>query len=54
MHKEEGEKRFLPELFENLNEYDVQIFLEEDYGKDLGYTPQDYIQKEQKYYIHSS
>lgn len=46
MHKEEGEKRdFLPELFENLNEYDVQIFLEEDYGKDLGYTPQDYIQK---------
>lgn len=46
MHKEEGEKRdFLPELFEDLNEYDVEIFLEDGYGKDLGYVPEDYIQK---------
>ncbi|KUO73044.1 MAG: hypothetical protein APF77_20440 [Clostridia bacterium BRH_c25] len=43
MHKEESEKRdFLPDLFEELAEYDIELLLEEDYGERLGYTREDY------------
>ncbi len=49
MHKEDSEKRdFLPELFDSLKEYDVDIFLEEGYGQRLGYTAEDYIKKNNK------
>lgn len=44
MHKEESERRdFLPNLFADLAEYNVEFILEEDYGKKLGYTQQDYL-----------
>lgn len=43
MHKEEGEKRdFLPKLFEQLKEYDVEVFLEKKYGEGMGYKEEDY------------
>lgn len=44
MHKETGEKRaFLPSFVQKLGKYDVDVYIEEDYGKKMGYTPQDYI-----------
>lgn len=49
MHKELGEKRdFLPKLFEDLKEYDVEVFLEEGYGEMMGYRQKDYILVNQK------
>ena len=43
MHKEKGEKRdFLPKLFEQLKEYDLEIFLEKNYGEGMGYKEEDY------------
>ncbi len=46
MHKEESEKRdFLPGLFEELAEYDINLLLEEGYGEGLGYTREDYLSK---------
>jgi alanine dehydrogenase len=45
MHKEESEKRdFLPQIFEDLKDYPVDILLEEGYGVRLGYAPEDYLQ----------
>lgn len=45
MHKEEGEIRdFLPKLFGDLKEYDIDIFLEEGYGESMGYKSGDYLQ----------
>lgn len=45
MHKEEGEIRdFLPKLFGDLKEYDIDIFLEEGYGSSMGYNSGDYLQ----------
>lgn len=44
MYKEAGENRdFLPKLFEDLKEYDIDIFLEEGYGKKMGYKAEDYL-----------
>lgn len=44
MHKETSEKRdFLPEFFKELK-YEADIFLEEGYGEQLGYTSEDYLQ----------
>lgn len=44
MHKEKNEKRdFLPNLFADLADYNVELILEDDYGKKLGYTQQDYL-----------
>ncbi len=49
MHKEECEKRdFLPEFFETLNDYGVDIFLEEGYGERLGYTSDNYLKSNNK------
>lgn len=49
MHKEENERRdFLPEFFENLGDYDVDIFLEEGYGEKLGYNFQHYLKYNNK------
>lgn len=49
MHKEECEKRdFLPAFFESLNDYEVDIFLEEGYGERLGYTADDYLKSNNK------
>lgn len=49
MHKEECEKRdFLPEFFETLNDYEVDIFLEEGYGERLGYTSDNYLKSNNK------
>ena len=46
MHKETNEKRdFLPEFFEKLLDYPVEMFLESGYGESLGYTEQDYLTK---------
>lgn len=46
MHKEINEKRdFLPSFFELLQKGKVQIFLEEGYGSALGYTKEDYLEK---------
>jgi alanine dehydrogenase len=45
MHKEESEKRdFLPQIFGDFKDYNVEILLEEGYGERLGYTPEDYLQ----------
>lgn len=44
MHKEDGEKRaYLPSFVQMLGKYDVDVFIDEDYGKKMGYTPKDYI-----------
>jgi len=45
MHKESSERRdFLPRLFENIEEYkDIDIYLEHGYGKDMGFTEEDYL-----------
>jgi len=44
MHKEEGEKRaFLPSFVKMLKKYDVDVYIEEDYGRKMGYKPEDYI-----------
>jgi len=47
MPRKKGEKRdFLPELFEKLYRFnDVDIFIEEGYGKAMGLTHEDYISK---------
>jgi len=44
MHKEEGEKRaFLPSFIKMLNKYDVDIYIDEDYGNKMGYKSDDYV-----------
>jgi alanine dehydrogenase len=44
MHKEKSEVRaFLPSFAEALSQYDVDVFIEADYGQKMGYTPQDYV-----------
>jgi alanine dehydrogenase len=45
MHKEEGERRdFLPSLFARLGKFnDLQLFIEEGYGKGMGLDKSDYI-----------
>ncbi len=44
MHYEKNEKRdFTPELFKNLHQYGVEIFLENGYGEKLGFSKQDYL-----------
>lgn len=49
MHKEASEKRdFLPEFFNDLKYYDVDIYLEDGYGERLGYTQDDYLQSNNK------
>ncbi|MBW9145405.1 alanine dehydrogenase [Clostridium sp. CM027] len=46
MHKEINEKRdFLPTFFDILQKEKVKIFLEEGYGSALGYTKEDYLNK---------
>lgn len=44
MQKEEGEKRaFLPNFVEMLANYDVDVYIDGDYGNKMGYEPKDYI-----------
>ncbi|MDD4431031.1 MAG: hypothetical protein PHF61_06470 [Bacteroidales bacterium] len=44
MHKEENEKRdFLPEFFDQLKGYKVDLYLEEGYGEGIGYSKEDYL-----------
>lgn len=44
MHKEKNEKRdFLPEFFAFFVGKNCKIYLEEGYGKDMGYTKEDYL-----------
>ncbi|MDF2841405.1 MAG: alanine dehydrogenase-like protein, partial [Clostridia bacterium] len=46
MHKEAGEMRdFLPNFFSRFIEYTTEIYLETGYGAALGYTEQDYLDK---------
>ncbi|BEP30153.1 Rossmann-fold NAD(P)-binding domain-containing protein [Helicovermis profundi] len=46
MNKEINEKRaFLPDFFEELKECDVNIWLESGYGSKLGFTEEDYLEK---------
>jgi alanine dehydrogenase len=47
MHKEREEKRdFLPSLFGKIERItDKKIFVEEGYGKDMGFTRQDYLKE---------
>lgn len=47
MHKEESEKRdFLPLLFKRLGTFqDVDIFLEKEYGKGMGFKEEDYLKE---------
>lgn len=47
MTRKKGERRdFLPELFEKLSNYkDIKIFIEEEYGKDMGLTHENYLKK---------
>lgn len=47
MPRKKGEKRdFLPNLFEKLAHFKaIDIFLEEDYGKSMGFTHDDYLRK---------
>ncbi len=49
MNKEEGDKRdFLPSLFKELDEHDVDIFLEVGYGEKMGYSQNDYKEVNKK------
>lgn len=49
MHKEKNEKRdFMPSFFESFVDYDVEIFLEFNYGSQLEYSEQDYLKKNPK------
>ncbi len=44
MHKEKGEKRdFLPGFLKKLANYPVEVVLEEGYGSDMDYSPQEYL-----------
>lgn len=44
MHKEEGEKRaFLPSFIQMLGKYDVDVYIDDDYGERMGYSVEDYI-----------
>ncbi len=44
MHKEINEKRsFLPAFFGEFKECDIEIWLEHDYGKEMGFTEEDYL-----------
>lgn len=46
MHKEANEMRdFLPVFFEKIKDYPAKIFLETGYGEALGFTEQDYLDK---------
>ncbi len=49
MNVEENEKRdFTPNFFESIYESHINYLLEESYGEKLGYTPQEYIKKNNK------
>ncbi len=44
MNKEDSEKRaFLPSFVKMLDKYDVDIYIDEDYGNKMGYKSDDYI-----------
>ncbi len=46
MHKEQNEKRdFLPDFFESFLDYPAELYVESGYGKSMGYTEQDYLDK---------
>lgn len=45
----EGEKRiFLPSFVEKLNQYNVEVLLEEDYGVEMGFSKDDYLKVNNK------
>ncbi len=45
----DGEKRaFLPSFVKKINNYDVKILIEKDYGKKMGFTEEDYIKENPK------
>lgn len=55
MNKEEGEKRdFLPNFFKELNEYDIDVFLELGYGEKMGFKSENYeeVNKKIKFVSH--
>lgn len=44
MHKEQGEKRdFLPEFVSHLQQFGLEVYLEEGYGSGMGYQEEDYL-----------
>ncbi|QZY54984.1 alanine dehydrogenase [Crassaminicella profunda] len=49
IHGIKGEIRaFLPSFVEKLNQYDVELFLEENYGIEMGFTKEDYLKVNDK------